>query len=149
MDKIIMALGPAFAAGFAVQRLLEILDPWLSVLPIGNYKQALLAFISALIGVFLTLLSPLSVLGPFGVTNSLLADLIITALVVSAGTEGFNSIIKWLGYAKEDKKAQAALKKTRAAAGINRVDVHDASLMRETRNGSGAPNTTRVQEPSG
>ncbi|MGD0174858.1 MAG: hypothetical protein ABSC61_10625 [Anaerolineales bacterium] len=29
MDKLVMALGPAFAAGFAVQRLLEILDPLL------------------------------------------------------------------------------------------------------------------------
>jgi hypothetical protein len=34
-------------------------------------------------------------------------DVIVTALVLSAGTEGFNSILKFLGYAKEDKKAQA------------------------------------------
>jgi hypothetical protein len=27
MDKFVLALGPVFAAGFAVQRLLEILDP--------------------------------------------------------------------------------------------------------------------------
>ena len=27
MEKLVIALGPAFAAGFAVQQLLEILDP--------------------------------------------------------------------------------------------------------------------------
>lgn len=36
-----------------------------------------------------------------------MADVIVTALVLSAGTEGFNSILKFLGYSKEDKKAQA------------------------------------------
>ena len=29
MDTLVIALGPAFAAGFALQRLLEILDPLL------------------------------------------------------------------------------------------------------------------------
>jgi hypothetical protein len=42
----------------------------------------------------------------------------VTVLVISAGTEGVNSILKFLGYAKEDKKAQAAGKvaETPAAA---------------------------------
>jgi hypothetical protein len=35
-------------------------------------------------------------------------DVFVTALILSAGTEGFNSIMKFLGYAKEGKKAEAA-----------------------------------------
>jgi hypothetical protein len=32
-------------------------------------------------------------------------DVLVTGLVVSGGTEGFNSIMKFLGYKKEEKKA--------------------------------------------
>jgi hypothetical protein len=35
-------------------------------------------------------------------------DTIVTALVLSAGTEGTNSIVKFLKYLKEDKKTSAA-----------------------------------------
>ena len=38
MDKLITALGPAFAAGFAVQQLLEILDPIVDIIPINKIK---------------------------------------------------------------------------------------------------------------
>jgi hypothetical protein len=32
------------------------------------------------------------------------ADVLMTGLVLSAGTEGFNSIMKFMGYAKENAK---------------------------------------------
>jgi hypothetical protein len=35
-------------------------------------------------------------------------DFLVTALIISAGTEGFNSLLKLLGYAKETKKGDAA-----------------------------------------
>jgi len=35
-------------------------------------------------------------------------DTVLAGLVVSGGTERFNSIVKFLGYAKENKKAAAA-----------------------------------------
>jgi hypothetical protein len=35
-------------------------------------------------------------------------DFIATALIISAGTEGVNSILKFLKYSKEDKKREAA-----------------------------------------
>jgi hypothetical protein len=43
-------------------------------------------------------------------------DIGISALIVSAGTEGFNSIMKFLSYQKEAAKATAAVKKAVAAA---------------------------------
>lgn len=43
-------------------------------------------------------------------------DVIATALVISAGTEGVNSVLKFLGYAKESEKAEAATKVAAAPA---------------------------------
>jgi hypothetical protein len=53
------------------------------------------------------------VLQPLGVANADVVDVIVTALIVSAGTEGFNSIMKFLGYAKEDKKADTVEKQAK------------------------------------
>src|SRR4051812_41787273 len=106
MEKLVTALGPAFAAGFAVQRLLEILDSWI-VGSTGNpylttYKKAILATISLIAGFALSFGAKLHVLQPLGITDADILDGIVTAFVVSAGTEGFNSIMKFLGYAKEN-----------------------------------------------
>ncbi|MBM3125770.1 MAG: hypothetical protein FJZ87_11980 [Chloroflexi bacterium] len=115
MDDLVKALGPAFAAGFAIQRLLEILDPLLDKVNfIKDYKKVTIGIVSLLAGLALAFGVGLRVLQPLGVANADLLDAIVTALVVSAGTEGFNSIMKFLGYTKEDKKAEAADKKNRA-----------------------------------
>jgi hypothetical protein len=116
MDRLIVALGPAFAAGFAIQRLLELADPLINVLlgnrpARANTKRALLAVLSLVAGLALALGAGLRVLRPLGARQDAagtVTDLVVTALVISAGTEGVNSILKFLGYAKEDKKAQAA-----------------------------------------
>jgi hypothetical protein len=132
MSELVTALGPAFAAGFAVQRLLEILDSWI----VGStdkpylttYKKAILATISLAAGFYFSFGAGLRVLKPLGITNNDAIDGIVTALVVSAGTEGFNSIMKFLGYAKENKKAEAADKKSTAGDNIKKVDAGDATL---------------------
>jgi hypothetical protein len=109
MDTLLVALGPAFAAGFAVQRLLEILDPLIgAVKAFKDHKKLLLVISSFIAGLILTFGLGLRVLEPLGVTESPALDGLVTALVVSAGTEGFNSILKFLTYAKDDKKAEAA-----------------------------------------
>jgi hypothetical protein len=111
MDKLVMALGPAFAAGFALQRLLEILDPWLDKIKIvKENKKIVLGLISLIIGLILAFGIGLRVLRPLGVTTADFLDAVTTALIVSAGTEGFNSILKFLGYIKEDRKAAAAMR---------------------------------------
>ena len=117
MDKLVAALGPAFAAGFAVQRLLEILDPVLDKVKfIKDYKKMILGLVSLIVGLVLAFGFGLRVLQHLGVANADFLDAIVTALIVSAGTEGFNSIMKFLGYAKEDKKADAAEKKDKVGA---------------------------------
>jgi hypothetical protein len=109
MDKLVMALGPAFAAGFALQRLLEILDPLLEKISLVKAnKKIVLGLVSLVIGLILATGAGLRVLQPLGVSGADLPDIIITALIVSAGTEGFNSILKFLGYTKENTKTIAA-----------------------------------------
>jgi hypothetical protein len=116
MDELVAALGPAFAAGFAVQRLLEIADPLINLI-VGSrperatFKKTLLVLLSLVAGLVIAVGAGLRVLEPLGATTSGIGttiDVVATALVISAGTEGVNSILKFLGYAKEDKKQQAA-----------------------------------------
>ena len=108
MDKLVVALGPAFVAGFAVQQMLEILDPIVERFFKGN-KKLLLGSVSLIIGLALAFGAGLRVLQPLGVTNTDFLDAIVTGLIVSAGTEGINSIMKFLGYTKDNTKD---LKKT-------------------------------------
>jgi len=44
------------------------------------------------------------------VTTADFLDAVTTALIVSEGTEGFNPILKFLGYIKEDRKVAAAVR---------------------------------------
>jgi hypothetical protein len=117
MPNIITALLPAFAAGFAVQRLLEIADPilerWLK-----ERKRYYLALLSLAFGFGIAAYAKLRVLihlfpevgnAPPNVPGPL--DFIVTGLIISAGTEGFNSILKFLSYKKEEKKAESLLEK--------------------------------------
>jgi len=115
MDKLVVALGPALAAGFAIQRLLEIVDPLVDKL-YGEYKKLILGLVSLVVGLALAFGLGLRVLQPLGVTSTGLLDGFATALIISAGTEGFNSIMKFLGYAKEEKKASAAEEGSRVGA---------------------------------
>jgi hypothetical protein len=114
MDKLVTALGPAFAAGFAVQQLLEILDPLMDKIKVD--KKFLLGIVSLIAGLVLSFGAGLRVLQPLGIAGSDTWDALVTGLIVSAGTEGFNSIMKFLGYSKEKQKANAAEKQSAAGA---------------------------------
>jgi len=116
------ALAPAFAAGFAVQRLLEILDP-VTELVASARKKLVLGLASLIAGFTFAMGLGIRVLVNLGINKSVapydrfdLLDLFITALVISAGTEGFNSILKFLAYKKEEKKAEAQTEAVTAAA---------------------------------
>ena len=104
MDELVMALAPAFAAGFAIQQLLEILGPLFEK---ASNKKALLGYISLAAGLALSFGMGLRVLEPLGVGDSDVFDAIATGLIISAGTEGINSIMKYLGYSKKKKKLEA------------------------------------------
>lgn len=115
MDSLVKALAPVFAAGFAIQQLLELLDPLLSRFVDVAWKKVILGLISLVIGLILSGFGGFRTLLPLfqassGSTpwNHPVLDVIVTGLILSAGTEGLNSIMKFLGYAKETKKAEAA-----------------------------------------
>ncbi len=124
MDKLITALGPVFAAGFAIQQLLELLSPLLDKIS-GDNKKLVSSGISLAAGLILAFsVRALRVLNPLltasGEPPAMFPDVIdqcVTALVLSAGTEGLNSILKFMKYSKEDKKNSAAAKDPSNAGG--------------------------------
>jgi len=122
METLVKALGPAFAAGFAVQQLLEVLDP-LIIKIIGKAdKKLVLGIVAFVFGLGLAFGTGLRVLQPLGVANAGIWDAIVTGLVISAGTEGINSILKFLGYTKEREKAVAAREKEAAEDALALVE---------------------------
>lgn len=123
MDALLIALGPAFGAGFAVQRALEILSSVLDLAmptswaPATKAKAVALGIVSFLIGLALAGWAGISVLDPLADPDPpQIWDLLVTALVVSAGTEGLNSILKFLQYQKEEQKGEATQAKAAAVA---------------------------------
>lgn len=104
MDALAMALGPVFVAGFGLQQLLELLDPWLDPL-LGGRKRQVYAGIALLYGLTLAALTPIRALRPFGIEAGWI-DMLLTALFISGGTKGINDLLKWLGYQKEAAKAR-------------------------------------------
>ncbi|MFQ5852553.1 MAG: hypothetical protein ACE5JU_18485 [Candidatus Binatia bacterium] len=122
METLVKALGPAFAAGFAVQQLLEVLDP-LIIKIIGKAdKKLVLGIVAFVFGLGLAFGTGLRILQPLGVANAGIWDAIVTGLVISAGTEGINSILKFLGYTKEREKAIAAMEKEAAEDALALVE---------------------------
>lgn len=107
MDKLIVALGPVFAAGLGIQQLAEILDPILDRFGADN-KRLVVAVVSLALGLALSFGAGLHTLQPLGVASAGVLDPLLTGLIISGGTEGINSILKFLKYNKEDKKNEAA-----------------------------------------
>jgi hypothetical protein len=139
--NVLYSLVPAFAVGFAVQRLLEIISSWSDLIKkiTPEYKRALLLLFSWVVGSFLAwrlgirillaLVCPEfceegktkseSILGSLSPS----VDYILSGLIISAGTEGFNSILKFLSYSKDVTKTQAESERTTAISDrvINRL----------------------------
>lgn len=127
MDKLILALVPVFAAGFAIQQFLEIPGTLIDIIggdTSQKYKKVILGIIGVAVGCFLVLgvddLRILRILFTHTETDAAgkvttvvpnikaYIDVPVTSLILSAGTEGLNSILKFLKYSKEDKKNEAA-----------------------------------------
>jgi hypothetical protein len=113
MDQLITSLVPLFVAGFAIQQFLELLTSALNLdgkPSFEKYKKPILGAASLVAGFLLAGCIPslriLHALNPKIDIGQW--DVVITAFVLSAGTDGINSIVKFMKYAKEDKKATAA-----------------------------------------
>jgi len=117
VDQLIRALGPAFASAFAIQRLLEILDPLFEKVKfVTGYKKIVFGLLSLASGLLLAAFAGLRILQPLGMNASEVLDIIVTGLTVSAGTDGINSFLKWLGYNKEEQKYVATQREQDASS---------------------------------
>jgi hypothetical protein len=127
--NVIVALMPAFAAGFAVQRLLEIADPAVERFA-KESKGYYLGMLSLIVGFGLAVLADLRVLKNLGaaVDGLKYLDFFVTGLIISAGTEGFNSILKFLSYKKEEKKAESAAESLDLRGDIERDALKTSNL---------------------
>ncbi len=104
MNDLIYAFGPIFAAGFAIQQFVELLDPLINKFLEKKGKQIVINLFSLIIGILLSYGAKLRLLQSLGNDANFLIDIIITGLVISGGTEAVNSIVKFLGYKKNEKK---------------------------------------------
>ena len=113
IQTVTIALAPAFGVGVGIQHLNELLDALFSTLSGSNtnLKKLLMGFSSLIFGCIATVAFKLDIVGALGGVASTDAawvlNVFVTALIISTGTEGINSIVKFLGYAKDQKKATA------------------------------------------
>jgi len=108
MELLVLGLGPVAICGYAVQQLLDLLDPILGRM--GQPKRVWYGAIALLLGLLLAQLAGLRIfvsLGVMGVPPWL--DSLVTALVISAAADGFNSINKYLVYLKMKEKRDAGV----------------------------------------
>jgi hypothetical protein len=99
---------PIFIAGFAVSRLLEFAAIiWQRVAPTRD-KTLAMAVLSVVMACLLTWGAGLKVMAT---PEQPWVGGLITVLVLSAGTEGANSILKFLNYKKEETEAKVKTEK--------------------------------------
>lgn len=105
MDTIVLAFGPAFAAAFALQQFIEILKPLFKRLE--QKRTFVIHPVRLAAGLGLSFGAGFRVLADLGYSGHWVWDALTTGLIISGGTEGFNSILKFLGYTKQKKKDEA------------------------------------------
>lgn len=101
------SLGPVVISSFALQQLLELIDPFLERFIKTNKAMAhsLLSFLAAL---GLSLLLELRALRPFGLTRLAWLDTLLTALLITGGTKWVNDLVKVMSYKKSELRLRAA-----------------------------------------
>jgi hypothetical protein len=115
-DSIIQTLTVPFAAGFVVQRFLEILDSLAGqFLGNANTKKVVLGLASLALGWLIASQIPIELFhalmkqaGDKGISAGM--DHLLAGIFISAGTEGFNSLLKFAQYKKETTHADAERK---------------------------------------
>ena len=114
MDPLVESLGPVFIVSFALQQLIELLDPILDKV-IKPQKEWILSAVSFIFGLLLTLGLGLRILRPFGISRMAWLDVLLTALFVTGGTKWLNDLLKIIGYRKQDARARAMAAANKAA----------------------------------
>jgi hypothetical protein len=123
MTELGVASGPAVISlgGFAIQRALQILDPfidWLTeatkewwkvhhVEDTGTVKRAAVAICALVLSGVIVWALDIGLLSLVGVSGHVWGDRLVSALVLSAGSEGANSVLKVLEAFKQSRQAVA------------------------------------------
>jgi uncharacterized protein YacL len=117
LSNLIRALAPAFICGFAIQQFMEIfVNPVLNLLPTScqkkNVKKVIFGVLSLMIGLVISFGINLQILAALNFSTDPFWDKVITAIFISAGTAGFNSVMKFMEYSKENMQKQAKSRTT-------------------------------------
>lgn len=115
-------VGVVFLLGFAVQRVLELLDPFVIALsellfdknPKG--KEWTAGLISFVVGLLMAWPGTVRLLSQSWDKAPVWLDVLVTAVVLSAGTEAVNIVVKYLSYKKQAAKAGAVAAEAHAQA---------------------------------
>lgn len=124
-SEIAKVLAVVSIAGFAIQQLLQMFDPLVmaaidnhkrsrpnATLPggisEGDFKKALMTSLGFLMGLLVVALTGVKTLRLLDSTWQPFGDVVVTALVISGGTEGFNTLLKYFGYVKDARKQALA-----------------------------------------
>lgn len=107
MDRLMEAVGPAFVASFALQQLIELLDPILEAV-VRTHKKWILSVVTLVVALLLAIGLELRILSLLGVSIADWADALITALFITGGTKGINDLLKLLGYKKLELRSRLA-----------------------------------------
>lgn len=114
-------------AGFAIQQAIQLCDIWISKwvqarkktdptlggLSDGDYKKSLISWISFFLGLCTVGYTRIRILKDVGVggapwTWADVGEIVVTSLVVGAGTEGMNTLLKYFGYVKDARGAMTS-----------------------------------------
>ncbi|AGY59885.1 hypothetical protein [Gloeobacter kilaueensis] len=105
-----------FLTGFAVQQVLQIFDPLVICLVSklkekffqgqsdNDLKKSTMSLLSFALGIVIVLFSDIRLLKFISTELAGWIDLIVSALVVGAGTEAVNTLQKFFGYVKDAQK---------------------------------------------
>lgn len=116
-SNLTQALLVPFVAGFIVQRFLELIDPFTTAYIVDpNRKKLVLGFLSLALGWSLAAYGHIEIFKALCWDMRPAADAFFSGIFISAGTEGFNTLMKFANYKKEATKAEAAQKKSGVTA---------------------------------
>jgi hypothetical protein len=97
-------LAPVLAAGLAIQQFLEIFDKIINISD-PDKKKRIYGAISLFLGLFIAFMAELQIFKALGLADiNIYLDYFVTGVIISGGTEGINSIMKFLGYTKNKVK---------------------------------------------
>jgi len=103
LESLSMTLVAISVSSLAVQQLMQMLDPVLVRLAGDGDKKHVFSLASTAAGFLLAWVCEMGVLEPIGLSDDLLLNSLVTGLMIGTGTGGFDSLLKALGYAKEEK----------------------------------------------